>query len=290
MDRHWNCRCLYSLFFMVFLGTNSLSAEEPVVMPIHQRANVAHRGASYLAPENTLTAYRIAISAGAQGAECDVYTSSDGVVVLSHDKSTKRALGGGDRDITTMTFEEIRELDAGAWKGKQFKNEKVPTLDEYLELLEGTTCHPVIEIKMEGIETPVLDAVRKRNMLDVSTIIAFSQTVVKEIRRQEPSISVAYLYSERLQGNAEENAVRLGKILIAKAEELDTNLLDLDHRILSSELVQTLRDAGVHVWCWTVNDAVRMNTLLDWGVESITTDRPELLNDVLRERNKRPTP
>ena len=255
-------------------------------MPVHRRLNVAHRGASHLAPENTLIAYRIAVSAGADGAECDVYATSDGVPILSHDKSTKRTMGGVDKDITTLSLAEVRKLDAGAWKGKQFKGEPVPMLEEYLELLKGTSCYPIVELKQVGIEKEVLDVIRKQGMVDVTTIIAFSQDVVKEIRKQEPNISVAWLYSENLRdkGTPEENADRLAEFLLDRCRTLDTKILDLQHGILSEKLVKTLQTAGIHVWCWTVNDAARMNQLLDWGVESITTDRPELLTDVLKAR------
>ncbi|MDR1963718.1 MAG: hypothetical protein LBQ50_08060 [Planctomycetaceae bacterium] len=280
--------CLILFFPVFFFFSFPLFGEEISKMPVLTRTNVAHRGASFLAPENTLTAYRIAISAGADGAECDVYAGSDGVVFLSHDKTTKRTLGGGDNDLTRMTFAEIQKLDAGQWKGKQFRGEKVPKLDDYLELLKGTTCHPVIEIKMDGIEQSVLDAVRKQDMVKVTTIIAFSEKVVKEVRRLEPNICVAWLYSENLKdkGTAEANAERLTEFLIGKCKELDTVILDVSYNLLSAQLVKALRDAGIHVWCWTVNDVQQMNTLLDWGVESITTDRPELLSEVLKTKKK----
>jgi glycerophosphoryl diester phosphodiesterase len=258
-------------------------------MPIHQRINVAHRGASFLAPENTLTAYRIAISAGANGAECDVYRTADGVLVLSHDQSTKRTTNGGDRNITQLNFDDLRKLDAGTWKGKQFQNETIPTLDEYLTLLKGTHCHPIIEIKMDGIEQSVLDAIRKQEMINETTVIAFSPAVIKKIRQLEPNLCVAFLYGENLKnkGTAEENADRLLETLTGYSKELDTVILDVSSGILSEKLVRKLRDNEIHVWCWTVNDTEQMKTLLDWGVESITTDRPELLNEVIKARKKK---
>ncbi len=270
-----------SLLFSMVL---SVSGAEP--MPVHVRRNVAHRGASAFAPENTLAAYRMAIEAGADGAECDVYRSADGVVFLSHDQSPKRTMGGRDGDLTKMNFAEIRAFDAGVWKDEAFKGEKVPTLDEYLDVLKGTTCHPVIEIKMEGIESAVLDAVRGKKMLAESTIIAFSPSVVRKVRELEPKICVAYLFSENLKdrGTAEENADRLSELLIKRCKELETTVLDINHGNLSAKLVEMLRAAGIHVWCWTVNDAARMEQLLDWGVESITTDYPDRLTEVLKKR------
>ena len=266
-----------------------LPAEEPQPKHvIHVRPNVAHRGASAVTPENTLTAYRAAIEAGANGGECDIYRSTDGILFLSHDATPKRTMGGGDEKLTTLTFEQIRQFDAGSWKGEKFKGEKVPTLDEYLKVLKGTTCHPVIEIKMPGIEAGVLEIVRKNEMVDVSTIIAFDANVVKEIRHLEPKICIAWLYSEDLKdkGTAEENAERLAEFLIKRCRELDIAVLDLGHGIISPKLVKLLNEAGIHVWAWTVNDAARMEQLLDWGVVSITTDKPELLAEVLKRRKQ----
>jgi glycerophosphoryl diester phosphodiesterase len=271
--------------FMLFAA--SLMAEETKPRHVvHFRPTVGHRGASFVAPENTLASYRAAVEAGADGGECDVYRSADGVLFLSHDSSPKRTMGGGDGNLTQMTFEQIRSFDAGSWKGEQFKGEKVPTLDEYLLLLWGTTCHPVIEIKQTGIEADVLEVIRKNKMADVSTIIAFDMNVVKTIRRLDPTICVAWLYGEDLRdkGTADENADRLAELLIGRSRELDVVILDLHHGLLSQKLVRLLNELGIHVWAWTVNDAEAMERYLDWGVVSITTDKPDVLVEVLKTR------
>ncbi|MCL2709546.1 MAG: hypothetical protein FWE95_01590 [Planctomycetaceae bacterium] len=265
--------------------TQPFSVTKPTVLV---RVNVAHRGASVVAPENTLAAYRAAIEAGADGAECDVYRSSDGVIFLSHDRSPKRTMGGSEGDLTQMTFAQIQQFDAGSWKGEQFKGEKVPSLDEYLKLLKGTTCHPVIEIKQEGIAADVLAVVRRNDMVAESTIISFSADTVREIRRLEPKICVAWLYSEDLRdkGTAEENADRLAELIVRRCRELDIAIIDLAHGLLSPKLVKLLNEAHIHVWAWTVNDEAAMRRYLDWGVVSITTDRPELMTKILEERKK----
>jgi glycerophosphoryl diester phosphodiesterase len=271
------------LRFLILLFVYLLSVSvmgQGVGMPVQYLPNVGHRGASFLAPENTLAAFQKAIDVHANGAECDVYATADGVLVLSHDPTTERTMGGGGQKITELQFNDIRKLDAGVWKDPKFKGEKVPALSEYLTLLKNSPCRPVIEIKMNGIESAVLDAVRKQDMLDVATVIAFSPEVVKTVRKLEPKICVAWLYGENLKdkGTAEENAERLTGFLIARSKELDTSVLDLDYHLLSEKLVRNLKNAGIHVWCWTVNDPKVMTVLLDWGVEIITTDRPELLH------------
>ena len=269
-----------------------LAAEETTEkqMPIRIRMNVAHRGASVKRPENTVPAYVQAIVDGATGAECDVYRSADGVIFLCHDDTTRKTLAGttNDEKITSLSYEEIRKRDAGAWKGEQFKGIRAPTLDEYLQVLKGSSCHPVIEIKMDGIAEQVIDVVKKADMLNVAAIIAFSEQAVKDVRRIEPKMPVAWLYSESLKdkGTPEENADRLAAFLIGKSKALDTNMLDLGHDMLSAPLIKKLQAEGIHVWAWTVNDPQRMKQLLDWGIESITTDKPDLLTKILEERKQ----
>ncbi|MDR0869360.1 MAG: hypothetical protein LBN39_01060 [Planctomycetaceae bacterium] len=278
----------FLLLTVLFFGStlSSFAAD----MPIRIRMNVAHRGASFKAPENTIPAYKQAIADGATGAECDVYTTTDGVLFLCHDGTTSRTLSGTVKDekVTSLSFAELRKRDAGAWKGQQFKGTVVPTLDEYLQVLKGTECYPVIEIKMDGIADKVAEAVHNAKMLDVSSVISFSEKAVKDIRRIEPKLPVAWLYSENLKGKGtvEENADRLAEFLIKKCKELDTPMLDLAHNILSEKLIKKLQAEGIHVWAWTVDEPARMEQLLDWGIESITTNKPDVLAEILKNRNR----
>lgn len=264
----------------ILMGVVSASQVEPL--------NVAHRGASAVSPENTLDAYREAVKMGANGAECDVRITADGVLILAHDATTRRTMGGGEQQLHQLTYAAVQKLDAGAWKNPRFSGEKVPTLDEYLACLQKTDCAPVVEIKVEGIEKLVLEAIRQRKMLEVTTVIAFSPTVVQAVRKQEPRIKVAFLYSEKIQGTPEANAPRLAALLLEKCRTLDISILDLNHGLLSPQLIQTLHESGVSVWCWTVNNPARMRVLLDWGVDSITTDHPDILTKVLAERASMP--
>ena len=125
-------------------------------------------------------------------------------------------------------------------------------------------------------------------MTEVTTIIAFDEKVVEVIRRLEPKICVAWLYSENLKdkGTPEENAERLAEFIIQRCRKLDVAVIDLAHGLLSQELVKLLNKADIHVWTWTVNDEAEMKRYLDWGVVSITTDKPDVLAKILKERDK----
>jgi len=240
-------------------------------------ANVAHRGFSSIAPENTLAAIREAVKAGANGCEFDVYGCVDGNVVLMHDKTVDRTTNGNGK-VTDLTLKQLRKLDAGSWKDKKYRDERVPTLIEALTLLKTTKCQPVIEIKMEGISQKVVDDVRSLGMVDEVAVIAFSQTVVGEIRKLEPKMTCAWLCgSIPLEANAT-SVTQQADWLHTQAKACNTTILDLNYGLLSPKLVAELKRRGLSVWCWTVNEPVVMKSLHRWGLDSITTDRPDQLH------------
>ena len=127
---------------------------------------------------------------------------------------------------------------------------------------------------MEGISKQVVDDVRTLNMVDQVAVIAFSENVVREIRELEPRITCAWLCSKTLAGTPAEQA----DWLEARACACRAKLLDLNFNMLFPELIVELKSRGLGVWTWTVNEAVVMRALRQWGVDSITTDRPNLLS------------
>ncbi len=265
-----------SRLLMAVLATICLFAPQATAqqkIPTRQEVDVvAHRGFSAVAPENTLAAIKAAIKAGATGCEFDVYACGSGEIVLMHDKTVKRTTSG-DGKVTELSLQQLRKLDAGTWKDKRYAGEKVPLLSEALKLLKDSGCQPVIEIKMEGISRQVIEDVRKAGMLRKAAIIAFSANVVREIRSLEPGIECAWLCSKTPAGTAAEKATWLKK----QATACKAKLLDLNHKMLSAELIEELKKRGFGVWTWTVNDKQRMQQLQQWGVDSITTDKPDLL-------------
>jgi glycerophosphoryl diester phosphodiesterase len=235
--------------------------------------NVAHRGFSAAAPENTLAAIRAAVTSGASGCEFDVHACREGTIVLMHDKTVDRTTNGKGR-VSELSLKELKRLDAGAWKDAQYAGESVPTLTEALQLLRGTDCQPVIEIKVEGISQQVVSDVRALDMVDEVAVIAFSQDVVREIRQLEPRIACAWLCNENLRGTASQQADWLER----RARACQTRLLDVNFKMLSAELVAELKRRELGVWTWTVDEAAVMRALRQWGVDSITTNRPDLLS------------
>ena len=136
-----------------------------------------------------------------------------------------------------------------------------------------------MEIKSDGIEEKTVEAIRRSGLLEISAVIAFSQKIAKKVRELEPKLTVAWLYGDKFEGTPTELADKM----IAVLDDCNTNLIDINHGLVSEEFVQIMHKRGYYVWCWTVDDPTRMETLLRWGVDSITTNRPDLLVEVIQK-------
>jgi glycerophosphoryl diester phosphodiesterase len=238
---------------------------------------VAHRGFSAIAPENTLAAARKAVEIGAYGSEFDVYASADGALVVMHDKKIDRTTNGKG-EVTKLSLAQLRGLDAGSWKGREFAGQRVPTLEEMLALLKHSGCRPVIEIKGQRIADKVIAAVRAAGMVDQAIVISFHKAAVKAVRTLEPRIPCALLCDKT---PPEVSPGDEADWIIDQARQCKTNFLDLSHKMLTAPIVAQLQRHGMTVWAWTVDDPGRMDELIHWGVGSITTNRPDLLQDRL---------
>lgn len=238
---------------------------------------VGHRGFSYSAPENTVASIAKAIEAGADGVEFDVHRTRDGAAILIHDETVDRTTNGKGK-IAELALEDVRKLDAGSWKDPAYAGEPVPTLAEALARFQGTKVHAVIEIKVEGVADLVVEAVRKAGLIGQATVISFLDKPLAEVRAIEPGLACALLTGEAPPGDAAAQA----DALVARARACGAAILDLHYAMLSPDLVAALRARGFPVWCWTVNEWPVMEALARRGVESITTDRPDILVSLKR--------
>ena len=229
---------------------------------------VAHRGYSSLAPENTLVAYQYAIEAGAPAAECDVYCTSDGQVVLIHDGTVDRTTDGTGA-ITAMTLEQVKQLDAGSWKAGKFCGEKIPTLEETLTLTKGR-MRLVIEIKQAGIAQAVVDVLHKTEALSDVTIISFSAETCRQVRELEPSLPVGWL-----TGGCKEDDADEADTIIRTALAANCQFIDVAWPGIKPALLNRAQLAGMAIWAWTVDDPAAMHKLAELGVASITTNDVE---------------
>jgi glycerophosphoryl diester phosphodiesterase len=239
-------------------------------MQIQAQYLVAHRGASYLAPENTVASAKLAWELDADAVEIDVYLSKDGVIVVNHDKDTKRT-SGETFVIKDTDAARLRQLDVGSYKDKKYKGEKMPILEEII-----ATVPPgkelFIEIKCGPEIVPVLEKeINKSDKKDQMVIIGFDKEVVVKAKKQMPAIPVYWLRGNFTEYSLDE------VITIAKDNRLDG--LDLSYKLVTSELMQRMEQEGLEVQVYTVNDAKEAKKLMEMKVAGITTDRPQWLRE-----------
>lgn len=153
-------------FSLLFSPFGQALAEGATVGERKQVDNVAHRGATGYAPENTIAGFDLAVDMKADYIEIDVQRSKDGELVLIHDTTVDRTTDGTGK-VGELTFEQLRSLDAGSWKGEQFAGEQIPTFAEILDRYRGKVGI-LIELKAPelypGIEEEVASVVKERNL------------------------------------------------------------------------------------------------------------------------------
>ncbi len=246
-----------------------------------------HRGASALAPENTLAAFQKAIELGADGMEMDLQLTRDGAVVVIHDDTLDRTTDRRGR-VTDLSLAEVREADAGAKFAPAFLGQRVPTLGEVVALVQRSGNARVrlnLEIKFgegregkpEGIEAAVLDILRQSGFVDRVTVQSFYHPSVAKLKGVEPRIPTGLLVGER-QHPADP---------VALVRQYRADYYAPHHRQVTAELVGRLHQARIPLVVWTVNETEEMERLMRMGVgrqpgDAIISDHPDRLLDRLK--------
>jgi glycerophosphoryl diester phosphodiesterase len=243
---------------------------------LHAQQIVAHRGASHVAPENTIAAFRQAWREGADAIEGDFHLTKDGNIVCIHDADTKRT-AGVSRSVANSTLEDLSRLDVGRWKDAAYTGERIPTLEQVLETVPANK-RIFIEIKCGPEIVPALRKVLSQTRLAPSQIavIAFQAEVIKASKAALPHIKAYWLTGYKRKGVLKNWSPKTETVLETlrriKADGLDSQF---NPEVLTAQFVQQLRGAGLEFHCWTVDDASAANQLRALGVDSITTNRPE---------------
>jgi len=247
----------------------------------HDTKLIAHRGASYDAPENTLAAVRLAWEHGADGVEVDIRLSKDGRIVVIHDDSTKRT-GGKDGLVADQTLEELQALDIGYWKGKAWAGERIPALFEVLETVpRGKRL--LIELKCDHRVLPQLERdLAKADLASEHTeLIGFDLETMAAAKRTFPDRPVLWLCEAR-RGHATSPEPLTAEELIRQARAAGMDGLNVSASpAVDATFVQSVRASGMRIYAWTVNDADEARRLAGLGIDAITTDRPKWLRNQL---------
>jgi glycerophosphoryl diester phosphodiesterase len=235
----------------------------------------AHRGASKLAPENTMAAFRKALELGADGIELDVHLSRDGHIVVTHDELVNRT-SNGKGFVKDKTLDELKSLDFGSWFSPTFKDERIPELEDILKLTEGWDGILNIELKngpvlYPGIEQAVLDMLGKYNMIHKTIISSFNHYSLVEMRRLNSDIRIAPLYEAGLF-EPWNYAKKIGAYAI---HPLFYNIVP--------QIMEGCRLNGIKVHPYTVDDPEYIRAMVAAGVDGIITNVPDVALKIIGE-------
>lgn len=231
----------------------------------------AHRGGGALAPENTLAAIDTGAGLGLRMVEFDAKLSSDDVVFLLHDDTVNRT-SNGSGTAARMTYAQIAALDAGNWHDVRFAGERMPTLDEVAARCAGHGLAVNVEIK----PCPGREAVTGCRVACAAKQLWAGAAVVPLLS----SFSFEALDAARGVAESLPRGLLVGSVppdWRARTAALECVSLHADHRKLDARLVAEIKAAGLFVLAYTVNEPARARLLVEWGVDTVCTDRIDLI-------------
>jgi len=253
---------------------------------------LGHRGASALAPENTLVAFARAMHDGANGIEFDVRLSRDQVPVVIHDASLKRT-GLIERLVKDLTAAELRQVDVGRWFDSRpqtgapsFAGELLPTLDQVFDLFWSNSGLLYVELKCSAPEAAALAAAvarltRRSGLADRTVIESFNLEALGEIKRRDPGLRTAALFEP--QWSRPLASIRR-RALVETARRVAADEIALHHTLAGPRLVEQARLAGLEVVVWTVDDPVWLRRGVTQGIKALICNNPGLMLRHLTQR------
>ena len=224
---------------------------------------IAHRGYNVLAPENSIPAYELAAEYGFWGGECDVTETLDNEFVLMHDDTIDRTTNGTGK-VSSYTLEQLKNFNIDVGNNiSLYPNLKIPTLDEFLLTCKKIDLVPVIEIKSisDSNIDKFLDKIRSYGFINKAIIISFNYDLLVKIRNKENRVML-----QPLLDLTQEN--------INKCVALGVNThIDCPYSQVTKENIELAHKKGLLVNAWTVNGENKLNELIDYGIDFITTDK-----------------
>jgi len=235
-------------------------------------AITAHRGSSLKAPENTLSAIRQAISDGADYAEIDVQTTSDGIVVLMHDGDFMR-IASVNRRLDEASYEEVKEIDVGSWFAPEFGSERIGTLEEAMDIAQGR-IKLNIELKYNRpdpeLAGEVARIIQNKGFSAEGVITSLSYLPLLETKGVLPDVKTGLIVAGA----------------VGEVYRVDTDFLSVNAARATSGLVREAHRHGKEVHVWTVNDVGNALSMIEVGADNIITDDPALLRNLLDTWNE----
>ena len=244
-------------------------------------AIIAHRGASYHAPENTLAAVRLAWELDADGVEIDVHLTPDKRIVVIHDATTKRT-AKKNLTVGVTPSTELRNLDAGIVKFPKCAGQKIPFIEEILTTLPDNK-KLFIEIKCGKEIVPLLrTTIIKKGKISQIVIMGFDLDTVSGAKKIMPELPVYWLVNTRTNGFTRK-FLPYDSEIITRALASNIDGLSARYPGITGDFAEMVKSSGLELYAWTVNshkEAVRLTKL---GVDGIITNRPGWLANKLKQ-------
>jgi len=238
---------------------------------------IAHRGASLQAPENTLRAFRLAADLRADAIEMDAKLSADKHVVIHHDLTLERTTNGKGR-VSSLRLDELKRLDAGKKFDISYSEERIPTLEEVIELVGDRL---LFNIELTNYASPfdnlpevVINIIRKYGIQSKVLISSFNPIALIRVRKIASDMMCGLLLKS--------SEPRWMRKLLRRV--VTYNAIHPSYDLIDNEFMQTSIASGELVNTWTVNDREKIVEMLELGVHGIITDDPGLVRDILTER------
>lgn len=242
---------------------------------------IAHRGASGYYPENTLLAFKKALEIGVDGIELDVHKSKDGELIVIHDEDVQRTFSGKGQ-VLDKTLKELKEYKC---RNFEFKNNiecTIPTLREVIELIKDENILINIEAKTDVIhydlENDIINLVEEYDLKDKILISSFNHKSISKLKNIDNSIDYGALYYSKEDYNPEENIVDHGK-------KIGLYSINVSNSLVNKEIVEQAHRENMKVLVYTVNSPIEMKKMIEYNVDGVFTDYPELMKEILEERN-----
>jgi len=243
---------------------------------------IGHRGASAVAPENTLAAFRRAIEGGADGVELDVRLSRDGIPVVIHDRTLRRT-GLCDGVVEGMTAEELGRVDVGSWFNsihtklaqQEYRLQRLPSLDEVLGFFSSKASRLYVEIKSprpkdsaRELARTVVSRIADHKLEDRTTVLSFDLAALEEVKRLNPELSIGILFKPRVG-----HTLALKKML-AMATHYGASEIGLHRLLATRRVVRSAIEQNLRVTVWTVNNPKWIIRGRTWGIHALITNDP----------------
>jgi len=254
-----------SIFSLVVQGRNPISI-------FNYPEIIAHRGASEDAPENTIASIEEAINQGADAVEIDIRRTADGIPVVIHDSTTGRTTNDTQsRLVSELTLEELQALDAGSFLGSEFAGERIPTLEEALEVIKGRI--PVyIEPKIftNDFSDDIIELINAFDMVDEVTILSFDRNQLEYFKATNEDFETTLLLGAFFGDFSR----------LINYDYIDHFAFESSIIINNPTYIERLHAIDKKVMVWTVNDRNRLAQVVELEVDGIITDRPLVAREV----------